>query len=59
MGCLNRRVRGGQAPHPGLRRATEMALDCARGMQYLHARKCAPDLLLLLLKDEFPLYRQV
>lgn len=26
---------------PSLRRAVEMALDCARGMLYLHARKCA------------------
>ncbi len=26
---------------PSLRRAAEMALDCARGMLYLHARKCA------------------
>ena len=46
--CLIRRVRTGQAPHPGLRRATEMALDCARGMQYLHARKCVPSLHALL-----------
>lgn len=36
-----RRVRQGLASHPSIRRATEMALDCARGMQYLHARKCA------------------
>ena len=32
-------VQRGLAEHPGLRRATEMALDCARGMQYLHARQ--------------------
>lgn len=38
---LFKRVHSGAAAPPSLRRATEMALDCARGMQYLHARKCA------------------
>ncbi|KAK9904893.1 hypothetical protein WJX75_005037 [Coccomyxa subellipsoidea] len=35
---LFKRVHSGAAAPPSLRRATEMALDCARGMQYLHAR---------------------
>ena len=36
---LFRRVHRGQASHPNLKRATEMALDCSRGMTYLHAKK--------------------
>ena len=36
---LFRRVHRGQAQHPSLKRATEMALDCSRGMTYLHAKK--------------------
>ncbi|BDA49507.1 Integrin-linked protein kinase 1 [Coccomyxa sp. Obi] len=35
---LFKRVNSGATSPPSLRRATEMALDCARGMQYLHAR---------------------
>ncbi|CAK0787626.1 hypothetical protein CVIRNUC_010848 [Coccomyxa viridis] len=35
---LFRRVHRGQASHPSLKRATEMALDCSRGMTYLHAK---------------------
>ncbi len=37
---LFRRVHRGTATHPNLKRATEMALDCSRGMTYLHAKKC-------------------
>ena len=36
---LFRRVHHGTAQHPNLKRATEMALDCSRGMTYLHAKK--------------------
>jgi serine/threonine protein kinase len=36
---LFKRVHRGLACHPSLKRATEMALDCARGMTYLHAKK--------------------
>ncbi|CAL5224575.1 g7281 [Coccomyxa viridis] len=35
---LFRRVHHGNAQHPSLKRATEMALDCSRGMTYLHAK---------------------